>query len=80
MALTSEPQRLETIRERLEWFMRNMLSDSDIPKMYHPIILNLAKGYFERTKDEDTRRILNEIRKEVIPWLINGEPPNQNPQ
>lgn len=81
MAAQTQPApQLETINQRLETFMRNMLAESDIPKMYHGPILNLAKGYFLKASEADARKILIEIQEQVIPWLLNGGNPNQNPQ
>lgn len=65
-----------TINQRLEWFMHNMLAGSEIPKMYHGVILNLARGYFVKANEDDARRILIEIKDTVLPWLLYGDPKN----
>lgn len=63
-----------SIKERLFAVFSQMMRESDIlPKALRPVIEGLVKGYLQKATDEDIRKIILQIRKEFIPWLLDEQ-------
>jgi hypothetical protein len=59
------------IIDRLESLFNVMVKDSDfIPKMLRPTINNLVAGYLQKATPSDVRKIIVQIRDDVIPYLL----------
>lgn len=78
---SDKPAPVETIASRLFGLLASMLEgedgDSPIPAMYHPIILNMVRGFLKRTKEPDLRILIEKLRDELIPWILGD---GQNPK
>jgi hypothetical protein len=61
---------INTIQSRLVALLAQMLDESKIAAMYHPVINNMVKGYLSRADDSQVREMLLKIRDEIIPWLL----------
>ncbi len=61
----------QTIAERLFILLQKMLNESDsIPSMYHGVVLNLVKPYLKKASESDLKKVVIDIRDNVIPWIL----------
>ena len=62
------------IAERIYSLLQTLLEDGTmIPKMYHPIIENLIKSYLKKANDAQLKKVIEKLRDELIPWVLNGD-------
>lgn len=47
-------------------------SGSVIPSMYHGVILGMVKPYLQKTDDSTLRTMIERLRDEIIPWILDG--------
>jgi hypothetical protein len=67
-----------SIQDRLYTLLKSVLNDGVlIPSMYHPVIMNLVKGFLKRTSPDDLRKQILFLRDNVIPWVL-GENEDKN--
>ena len=63
-----------TIVDRLGALFNAMVKDSDfIPPMLRPTVNNLVRGYLDKATPADLKKIVTQIRDEVIPYLLEDE-------
>jgi len=66
-------QNNEGIASRIYALLQSILEDGTmIPKMYHPVIENLIKSYLKKANDEQLKKVIEKLRDELIPWVLNG--------
>lgn len=62
------------IADRLFKLLSAILADgSTVPAMYHPVILNMVKPYLKKTDDSQLRAMIEKLRDEIIPWILDGD-------
>lgn len=50
----------------------------EIPKMYHPIIQKMVADFLKRTSEDDLRKIIVQLRDEIIPAVLGEPSPNND--
>ena len=61
------------IASRIYALLQSILEDGTmIPKMYHPIIDNLIKSYLKRANEAQLKKVIEKLRDELIPWVLDG--------
>lgn len=59
------------ILQKLESLFNEILKDADvIPAMLRPTVTNLVKGYLAKADPRQVRAIVQKIKDEVLPWLL----------
>jgi hypothetical protein len=67
-----------TLKDRLFALLDTLLDDNEsIPGPYRPVIRNLVKGYLNKAKPEEMHDLIVKMRDEVIPFLLEGDVPEQ---
>lgn len=60
-----------TTASRLYALLNSVLEDGTfIPKMYHPVIMNLVKPFLKNTSESDLREQIIKLRDEIIPFIL----------
>jgi len=63
-----------TIVDRLESLFTIMVKDSGfIPAMLRPTLNQLVNGYLQKATPAELKKIVTQIRDEVIPYLLEDE-------
>jgi hypothetical protein len=59
------------ILQKLESLFNEILKDADvIPAILRPTVVNLVKGYLVKADPKQVRAIVQRIKDEVLPWLL----------
>lgn len=60
-----------TIAARLYALLNSVLEDGTlIPKMYHPVVMNLVKPFLKNTSESDLREQILKLKNEIIPFIL----------
>ncbi len=61
----------DSIAARLYALLNSVLEDGTfIPKMYHPVIMNLIKPFLKNTTESELRDQIIKLRDEIIPFVL----------
>ena len=56
---------------RLYVLFEKILKDSSfVPAMYHPIVINVVKGFLKSTDESELLKQIFYLRDEIIPFII----------
>lgn len=63
-----------TIIIRLNALFKSVMEDADnIPQALKPVIHKMVKSYLDRGDPEQIRKIIIDIRDNVIPWILGDK-------
>lgn len=63
-----------TIAARLYALLNSVLEDGTlIPKMYHPVVMNLVKPFLKNTSESDLREQILKLKNEIIPFILGED-------
>lgn len=68
----------ETIKNKVEKLFNQLMKDAPIPAAFIPAARNLVVGYLKRADEGQLRTVIEGIRSEVIPWLLDETDGNTN--
>jgi len=72
-----EAVKITTIKDRLLALAETLLDDNDtIPAVYRPIVKTLMRNYLTKANPEQVEELLIRVQKQVIPFVLTGEVPN----
>ena len=63
------------IKDRLLSLFDQLMTDTDIiPAAFKKVANNLVRSYLEKADPASLRGVVENIRDQVIPWLLNDDP------
>lgn len=67
------------LKDRIRALLQALLQDSRINTAFQPVILKMAEGFLSNTDDNEIRDGIEKVRAEIIPWLLDEVPEDENP-
>lgn len=61
------------IKDRIRGLLKSVLEDSDIGKMYHPVIIRMVDNFLTNADESNIIELIENFRDEIIPWLLTGD-------
>jgi hypothetical protein len=62
-----------TIASRILAMTKTLLKDSEVPAVYHQIIINMVIGYLKKSNEEELKKTIAFMQNEILPYILTGD-------